>query len=353
MGSFSVGCGLSSLSINEGEEIGLVLLSEMKYPHQWTFKFMTSDYDPQYKMFLPPIYGTYDDYGKLANIKRTPTVGLLEKLFRKDIEVVIECISSNEKIYDRSSPVHFHYNKTKAVLGAKLFDQLLAYGMTEVKDDEEESVYTFSNATLTLNKSTERWHVSQTDFQGKEIPLGSIHQFGKSPRDILEFFSKVTKIYPGFAEEDYWLLNQMRNLRGMYFTPEIFTDLTPVMLDDSLRQRWLEYAKTGWDESVKAYHNREGRFYTLSNNPDFDRSFNETYARLYEFVDSMFEAYEKDNNDMMDGYLLKQVMSVANRNFAPSVLGTQFGEDDVSHKMAESMLKVLRRREEERRQEEC
>lgn len=341
MGSFGVACGLSGLAIQEREETGLVLLSEIAFPDKHRPKFMLSDFDQRYDMFLPPIYGTYDDYGRLGNIKPSRTVDLLEKLFDQKIDVILECIAEGDDCYGRSSPVRSHYNKTNLFLGNKLFDQLVSYGMTEVKDDEDESIYTFKDTTLILDKRDKMWTVSRTDWRGTTYELSRMSNFGADPAQVMDFFSTHTGLYPGCDEKDYWALNQIRNLSGMFFLPEVFKKLTPTVLDDSLRKRWLEHAKTGWDESKKAYDERTDKFYTLSSNDDFDRSFNQIYSRLYDFVDLLFDVYGEDKGDMLDGYLLKQVVNSANRQLGPTALGSQHGEDHVSRKMAEIMLDIL------------
>lgn len=344
MGSFGVACGLSNLAINEGDETGLVLLMGAKYPYEPNEKFMLSDGDQRYNMFLPPIYGTYDDYGRLGNIKPSRTVDLMEELFGQKIDVILQCIAQGDDFYRRSSAVRFHYNKTHAFLGNKLFDQLVSYGMTEVKDDDTESIYTFKNATLIHNKKDRMWVVSETDWQDKTYELARMSNFGADPDKVMDFFSKHTGLYPGCDEKDYWALKQIRKLSGMFFLPEVFTKLTPTVLEDSLRKRWLERAKTSWGEAKKAYSEHSDEFYILSSNDNFDRSFNRIYSNLYDFVHPLFDTYGDDSGDMLDGYLLKQVVNSSNRQFSPTYLGSQHGDDNVSRKMAETMLEILDRR---------
>ncbi|MBC9705776.1 MAG: hypothetical protein H9W81_12565 [Enterococcus sp.] len=341
MGSFGVSCGISSLAIEEGEEAGLALISPSPFYLPNGFKFMLSDYHAQYKMYLPPIYGTYDGYGRLQDIKRSCTVDLLEKLFGQKIDVVMECLAQTDNFYYKSSPIYFHYHQHPTSLGAKLFDRFVTYGMTEVKDDESEAVYTFKQATLALDKASQMWTVARTDFQGNERTLGETSNFGESVDDILEFFSVKTGMYPGFAEKDYWALNRMRKIKGMYFKPEVFTKIAPTVMKDHLRSRWSDNAKTGWDESKKEYLQKKDKFFILSSNDDFDHTLNRNYAELYEFVDPLFEAYQEDESDLLEGYNLQLVLTAVNRPLSPTLLGSQYGEDSISRKLVEIMLEVL------------
>lgn len=341
MGSFGVACGLSGLAIQEGDETGLVLLSELVLPDESSSKFILSDYDQKYSMFLPPIYGIYDDYGQLGSIKRSRTVDLLEKLFDQDIQTILKCIPQGDDFYRMSSYVYFHYNKTMAFLGDKLFDQLVSHGMTEVVDNDTQSIYTFKNATLTLDKDKGIWSVSKNNWQGEPYVLSEMSNFGAGPEKVLDFFSLHTGLYPGFDEKDYWALSQYRNLNGMFFLPEVFNKLTPTVLNSSLRKSWLERARKSWDETKKDYFEHNDGFYNLASNNMFDLSFNRIYARLYDFVDQLFDTYGDDNADMLEGYVLKQVVEASNRQFGPTALGSQHGEDQISRKMAETMLEIL------------
>ena len=93
MGSFNKIAFVSQLPIETGDETVLIFMSATEefgkdlsgttYPHD---------------MFNPtflPIYGTYDDYGRIENIKESPIVSYIEEFFDSDITTIINDIDDN------------------------------------------------------------------------------------------------------------------------------------------------------------------------------------------------------------------------------------------------------------------
>lgn len=93
MGSFNKIGFLSSLPISSGDATTLIFLKPNKYCDSKLggVVYSTDWYEP---VFLP-VFGQYDDYGRIENIKRTDSVKYIEKFFGLDIESIINEIDDN------------------------------------------------------------------------------------------------------------------------------------------------------------------------------------------------------------------------------------------------------------------
>jgi hypothetical protein len=100
MGSFNVACSASNLSINRGDKIVFIPLIINKFisslENILTTKFMFND--DLYQPFLLPIKGTYDDYGRLENIKKDINTEFISSLYGYTIEVIIKGICDGDKL---------------------------------------------------------------------------------------------------------------------------------------------------------------------------------------------------------------------------------------------------------------
>ena len=90
MGSFSVYCGISQISITDGNDCILLPLKKN------TIHNIYSDYIPA----CLPIFGKYDDYGRIGYITKDTNTDLIEKHFKCDIETFCGCLTDNRKDED-------------------------------------------------------------------------------------------------------------------------------------------------------------------------------------------------------------------------------------------------------------
>lgn len=90
MGCFNGSCIFTGLPIHEGERTGLILLAESFRGHG-----PSTDYYGGNTLFYPtdlwmpmylPIYGKYDDYGKLEDIEPSPAGDYILRSFQKRLE---------------------------------------------------------------------------------------------------------------------------------------------------------------------------------------------------------------------------------------------------------------------------
>lgn len=90
MGSFGKVGFISSLPISDGDETTLIFLKPNNYAEKGGITYSTDWYEP---IFLP-VFGSYDDYGKIENIKRTDSVKFIEDFFGLDIDKIVEDIDN-------------------------------------------------------------------------------------------------------------------------------------------------------------------------------------------------------------------------------------------------------------------
>jgi hypothetical protein len=87
MGSWSVYCGISNITIHEGDEALLVPLEKAKENY--------NDFD-QWKLATLPIFGSYNDYGEIEDIKKDFNTTLIENEYQCSIEEFCHCLIRSE-----------------------------------------------------------------------------------------------------------------------------------------------------------------------------------------------------------------------------------------------------------------
>jgi hypothetical protein len=91
MGSWSVSCGISQISITSGNECCILPLKKSRFD--------------SYKEYTPatlPIFGIYNDYGGLEDIVKDKTTELIENHFGVSIEEFVTFLVDGKYTYDRS-----------------------------------------------------------------------------------------------------------------------------------------------------------------------------------------------------------------------------------------------------------
>jgi hypothetical protein len=87
MGSWSVYCGISNITIHEGDDALLVPLEKAN-----------GDYNnnDKYKLVIFPIFGSYNDYGEIGYIKKDFNTELIEEEYKCSIEDFCSCLVRND-----------------------------------------------------------------------------------------------------------------------------------------------------------------------------------------------------------------------------------------------------------------
>lgn len=134
MGSFNVACSVSSISIGYGDSIAYIPLEVSKHPDKIGDGNNSLIYSHCfYSPVTLPIFGTYDDYGRIEDIKRNTNVDVIETHFGEKIESV--CNSQEHDVRPVSSGMFIH---------REIFDTLVEkcsqvdeWGKKEVENGED------------------------------------------------------------------------------------------------------------------------------------------------------------------------------------------------------------------------
>ncbi len=91
MGSFDVACSVSRITINCGDPVAYFPLEVAKYPYEIEAHNNTLIYPWCYYIPLTlPIFGSYDDYGRIGYIKRDENVKTIERYFKCSIDDIAD-----------------------------------------------------------------------------------------------------------------------------------------------------------------------------------------------------------------------------------------------------------------------
>lgn len=354
MGSYDVACGLSNLPIHSGDRAGIILMKASGQAVETQFPTAYLHATDLFLPYLPPIYGTYNDYGRLTDVVPSITTKLLEDSLRKPIETILECVGNEDRdLYDVHGPLYKHYMIHSNKLNdyhASVTEKLLSVGFTMLT----EKSYQFSDFILSLAHSG-YFEIFKVGSEHLPQPrMGRLfHIFsgeatfdGGDSESLLSFFSETTALFPGYLPEEYKAIRTLLCLRGMFFLQEVSEGMLTHLrqrnsqsnlLKDQLAQyfSFLDEMEQPLDaESVLAssttYYQAQ-RY--LANSTSFDSDFSAiSLLGYYADSDEYFALL-----DFMD------VLSSTNHLLMPSYCGEQFGDDDASamlHKIVGNVVKT-------------
>lgn len=357
MGSFNVGCGISNLAIQQGDDIGFVILtrSEGNMRQNPESGFATHVYNNDlFKPFLPPVFGMYGDYGNVEAIEKSKTTELLEKMFSRPVETIIECITCGGGPYDsgRIYDNYFTGSKKFREFGVSHEVALTELGFTKVASGESEEIYRLGGVDIVGRPSEKHamlteWTLCKADTEEVLVP-SFISQFTSEP---LAQFSKVTGIFPGYEEKDYETIQALSGFYGMYFLKDAFTGMKAHLAKD---EYFFPDAKESYEKMWKEFCAAQ---IVIKQNPEESWALTKLpYMRLGEFIhrnttfpiESIMElSVYGDTFEYIEIAYLMYVMSTVNRMFMPSFCGTQDGDTDASLALNAITNKVLNARKKE------
>lgn len=354
MGCFGASCGLSNVGINEGDEVGFTFLMPYGFRNYLGLPdagiTQETSSTANFKPFLPPIYGEYDDYGSIENIQRTPTVDLLEKLFGRDIDVIMECVTQDRSIYSPYGGIEPNYSVNRVKNGCRPEENYLNVGFT--LDEEKDGVFTFdfNGRKLIFDSKNSRGEVGiKPSSDGKLVGTHTFSTFS-GIEDSLDLFGEVTGVYPGFEKKDYWAIKNLHKMSGMFFRRDVFDAFRGVPLNTHIFKRSMERSMEGWEEFLTAYKETKDKEFLMR--PDrFSRTLGQLYDIHPQFDMNILAAYEEDGSDLIDGLGLFLCMSSANRMFAPTFLGEQYADDEATRELLNISLQILDKRKAQRNEE--
>ena len=331
VGSFDVGCGLSNLTIHYGDEAGFLILNKLpsgygEDPSTGRSFLSGSEYLP----FLPPVFGVYDDYGRMRQIRASTTTQVLEKLFDRPIEVVMDCLGGMRGIYDSHGEIYKNYMlpecRAAVEYGTPVEDALVAFGF--VKNPNIDS-YVYGDYELLINFQNPTAAIRDKR-NGREFAK---IRFGSRVDVLLEAFSSHTGVYPGFSPNDYGRIRLLNSLGGMYFLEEVFTKMDKF---SSAEHYMNNFHKRGMDRREKEL----AEFFDhLRKEKDSDFPFS-GYLRFTEDLSRdvslpmehwrLLEAYESNADELLSIVRFSRIADSVNRVLAPTYCGEQMGDDRAS-----------------------
>ena len=342
MGSFNSGCGISNLSIDVGDEIGIIMIvpsSTVKYESTIqgragkSFYFYSTDL---YEPFLPPIYGSYGDYGRIEGIRASPTTGVIETMFDRSVEDVVNSVGAQRSLYSTLGSVLPLYmpEEIKHVLSSyktPLEEKFLTIGFKT----EGSNVFTLGDFALERRSSNQKnlnkWHIvdRRTGAQlGEPIPnLG-----GDAFEEVAESFAYQTKMFPGFPKKDWERVSMLHEMSSMTFLTEVYESMRVFDSKNRFRQKARKKLE---DDFKELFDNLDVPFFMNDASDYLSRT--TAFPAQHRSLVAEF----RENNEFLEIDTLLSILRRTNHMLIPSFNGEQFGDTLASKKLAQVTNRIL------------
>jgi hypothetical protein len=354
MGHFSVACGISNLSIHEDDKIGFMLLSESKSRFRdprMSENVGISHYLYNTDLFAPfiaPLFGSYDGYGNIVDIKDCKTNEVLEEVFGIPALDVINSVTGSRSVYETDSQVFKSYYK-----GSRRFNSLnatpeealtpLGFVKSEKLSDSTTEVFALGDYAISVRQAEpfNYWSIRSSTSNVVFVPEVQDNRAGRT----LEEFAKLTKTFPGYPEKDWKKVETLNSLHGMYFLEDVYKEMNDYL---NVPGNVFRYGKTPerlWDEFIAVMKavEKEGenpqKFMELLDFPRFvmnATTFPEEHLNL-------LRKYE-DSYEFLGVRSMMDIMTQTNRMFAPTYCGEQDGNVDAAYNLNKITNRILEER---------
>lgn len=347
MGSFDVGCGLSNLTIHYGDRAGFLILDERaRYREDRNSPGKSLTFGDDYLPFLPPVFGTYDDYGRIRNITPSTTTAVLEKIFGRPIEVVMDCLMGMRDVYDSYGEIYQNYIlpecRPAERYGTPTEETLITVGFEKTGDN----TFVFGDFELALDAKKSTWTISDKESGVKITKVHSTH----NTDDLLNAFGTSTRVYPGFSPDDYERVRLLNRLGGMFFLEDVlvkmekFTSATHYM--NNFENRGMDRRKDELNEFFEYLKTQKDERFPFSGYLPFTEDFRRDSSFPMEHW-ALLEVYESDPDALLSMVTIKRTASSVNRVLAPTYCGEQTGNDRASLMLNLIEKQILDARKEE------
>lgn len=346
MGSFSVCCAMSKLTIKEGDKIKLIPLFPSKNAPSVSLQM-----DDRFHPLTLPVTGIYDDYGRIGEIEEDANTKILEEYFNMSIENIMDIVTD-----ENTSPY---------------------------KSVQKNSLLTVDYRTLSSHDLLKKMGYHENGFicTGScfSTPYGEIKELGNDKFEI--FFSapipeskkldlkEIMENLDICYETNQSLLNLHHLMTGEWVllknseNAELLLNSKPMFVLDAFYQ---EFSKSSELKSIISstkieiervfeLHNKMKEImskigkelpflvYSLTqNNLLFPFKNSEAIERWY------WEPLQTENPEFFEALgkfsIFARNMYRTNTEFAPAFQGTQFGEPEIELKLHRLASKILRNR---------
>lgn len=356
MGSFNVGCGISNLSINEGDKMGFVILKKSS-PLVRSDVTMGHRSNLDYFMpVLPPIYGMYGDYGRMEDIERSVTVEIIEDKFGMPVDDFMDCLSCTRNIYDDYGVINKQFFKGDRSWTGWGVDPATSFAkLGFAKQDDVDGFEVFSMGGFEVRQRFEffdgnlehkMYYWTVVNSETGELVVPEIP--GQNPDYLMDAFAKKTGLHPGFDEADIERIKELSSFYGMFFLKNVYEDMLAFM-EANDEEYGLSNYKSMWDGLRKVMLASDDVLQDEKNVPEYMGYIN----RMFRAVDNL-TAFPLEYRDQFkrygDGYefthifTLPKVMSSLNRMLMPSLNADQFGDDNAAMRATEITQAFLKKR---------
>lgn len=355
MGSFDASCGISNIAINNDDNAGFLILEKkpVYLPRDFPIpgKTLIINATDLYRPVLPPVYGVYNDYGRITDIRESATTKVIEEMFGRPVQQVLDCIVSSDDIYDMRSAIAEAY-ATNPKLVTDRSDSTEKY-LTDlgfkVENQDGIDVYVFNRKHEIVAAAEDNyWTIRQ--FDSKKV-LGKVSTH-KDGWHLLNTFGYLTDTYPGFESKDYRSIRNLNAYSGMFFMEEVFRGMDKfnsyehymnnyeMTLTQEFREDWRESIK----ELTQALEDGD-RFFSITNNIGMDVFFRDLAFSAHHF--DLLPMYADAEDEIFELRSMLRIAEEVNRPFSPSVY-SNLGDSDRPAKMLNTIVAhVLGKREEQ------
>lgn len=155
MGSFNVACSISSISIGCGDDVAYIPLEVSRYPYKIGDgnNFLIYPYC-FYSPVTLPIFGSYDDYGGVEDIKRDANVELIEAYFDEKTEDICGFRSGNVKPVCSGMFIHREIFDTLV----KKCSQVDEWGKDNIKDGGKDFLSDYFDKFVEIIRKAKKFH---------------------------------------------------------------------------------------------------------------------------------------------------------------------------------------------------
>lgn len=321
MGSFNATCGISSGSISGGERTGMVLIEPRKYKHlnKW-FREAADAHIP----VAPPVYGTYDDYGKLVDIERSPVVDYLESRYRLPITTIMDCTQVDkpfgyrvvETFYDEDSIFRTDpFQECSTWMMEKL-------GFEWVEGRSHHPLWEQGPYRVTMKADAGSFHAEFLISSNRTASVPVLDSVKFNARNLASFataFHRLTNVWLGLSAEKSDAFNGVRKLAWMPFIPTVFDQVVKA----GRPQEVGAYGYLHIPEHVEqvAERNKTARFESKISDYVPDHLFRDVVV----MGDDALNHFMGNPEAWKPIFQMDDVMRSANRVYMPMVAGEQCG----------------------------
>lgn len=385
MGSFNVSCGMSGLTINEEDKVGVQILTpstvtvDPRIPHIKINGFPKSPlYSHEiFNPYLPAFYATYDDYGLVKDIVESDTTRFLEEKFGLDIQSFSEILLRFSSIYDPHGQILGNFSSSTVSTSKKhLKDPMVSCGFDFVRLDDQGEHYSFSPIDgdeyfLSIKASEET--PLECVFSSPDGVTKSFSAHDMS--EMLEAFSDLSGTLPGFDEKLWSNIRELSNMTVMFFSSDVYEQVSTVAKENRQTDGTNSLENGDWenfcakisqiestsgkpsgvrDKVLSLLLGTVGRLSGLAGGMERDdyislllpgSFFVERFLSLprknYGLLAKHFPNPKGDISTLVD---VDEVMLSLNRMYLPNYCGTQDGDNRVSLAAAKAIQGILDRR---------